>query len=166
MISLIAALSENFVIGRDNDLPWRLKDDFRHFKQTTTNHCLIMGRKTFESIGSKPLANRRNIVISRSGIRPTGGVEVVDSISRALEACNGDEIFIGGGEGIFRETLPLADRLILTRVHAIVSGDTYFPEIDFEEWNLISSERHEADENNEYPFSIEVWTRRPGDPTD
>lgn len=161
-ISLIAAISENGVIGRNNELPWSLPDDFKHFRKTTLGHCLVMGRRTFESIGSEPLDGRRNIVVSRRGLDhcPEGVIET-DSVEKAIAQCGEEEIYIGGGEGIFAETLPLADRLVLTRVHAIVSGDTHFPEINFSAWDLESSRRHPADERNEYPFTIEIWNRRP-----
>ena len=161
-ISLIAAVSENGVIGKDNDLPWRLSDDFRHFKRTTLGHCLIMGRKTFESIGSKPLRDRRNVIVtSRRSIDGDAEIVVAGSLDEALSRCSEcSEIFVGGGERIFRESLPLADRLVLTRVHAVVDGDTRFPDVDFDEWTLESSERHEADERNDHPFTIQIWGKR------
>lgn len=161
-ISLIAAVSENGVIGRDNQLPWRLSDDFRHFKRTTTGHCLIMGRKTFESIGLKALKGRRNVIVTtRDSLDAEGEIVLAGSLEEAIDRCGEcDEIFIGGGEGIFNESVPVADRLVLTRVHANVEGDTRFPEIDFSEWTLVSSERHEQDERNDYAFTIEVWEAR------
>lgn len=128
-ISLIAACSENRVIGNKGSIPWHLKDDFRRFRERTTGHTLIMGRKTYDSIG-RPLPNRTNIIISRDKALSIPGVVVVSSLDEALEVARtieNEEIFIGGGGQIYAEALPKASRLYLTKVHAIMEGDTLFP---------------------------------------
>ncbi len=129
-ISLIAALSENRVIGKAGAIPWHLKDDFRRFKERTTGHAIIMGRKTHESIG-RPLPGRTNIVITRDSSREIPGCIVVGSLNDALARAReveSEEIFVIGGGQIYAEVLPLADRLYLTLVHAIMDGDAFFPE--------------------------------------
>ena len=157
-ISLIAAVARNGVIGRDNALPWRLSADLRRFKKLTMGHSVIMGRKTYESIG-KPLPGRKFIVVSRNWPAPPEEVTLARSIEEALDAASGDEVFILGGSEVFRLTLPLADRLHLTLVDADVEGDTFFPEIDPSAWKLVAQEDHPADESNEYPMSFLVYDR-------
>jgi dihydrofolate reductase len=128
-ISMIAAMSENFVIGRGNNIPWRIPGEQKRFRALTTGKPLIMGRKTYESIG-KALPNRRNVVISRSRDYVAAGCEVVHSLNEALELLKSEsEVFVGGGETIYRATLPLAHRIYLTTVHLKVDGDTFFPEL-------------------------------------
>lgn len=129
-ISLIAALSENRVIGKEGKIPWYLSDDFRRFKERTTGHVIIVGRKTHESIG-RPLPSRTNIVITRDPSRAIPGCVVVDSLDAALAKAHeveSEEIFVIGGGQIYAEALPKADRLYLTLVHAIMDGDAFFPE--------------------------------------
>lgn len=161
-ITLIAAVSENGVIGRGNALPWHLPADLRRFKRLTTGHAVVMGRKTWESI-RRPLPNRRNIVISSSaGFHPTGAT-VVPSFDAAVEAVRDlTELFAIGGSRVFEAALPLSDRLELTRVHARVPGDAFFPELDLSEWNLVAEEHHPADEEHAYPFSFLTYDRRRG----
>nr|AIA16147.1 Dihydrofolate reductase [uncultured bacterium] len=162
MLSLIVAASENNVIGLDNDIPWRLPDDWKHFKDTTLGCPVIMGRKTHESIG-RVLPGRRNIVVSRQKELKIEGCDVVASIQDALALAKTDaprEIFVIGGEGIFREALPLADRIYLTRVHATVEGDVFFPELNLKEWKEISRERHLADDHHPYAFDILILDRQ------
>ena len=130
-ICIIAAMSENLVIGRSGDLPWHLPDDFARFKEITTAHPIVMGRKTFDSIGAKPLPNRQNIIVSRNSDYRPSGIDVAASLDAALAlAGEQGEIFICGGEQIYRLALPLANRLYLTIVHAEIEGDTYFPAIN------------------------------------
>ena len=160
-ISLIAAVADNGVIGREGDLPWRLSADLRQFKRLTMGHHLIIGRRTWEEVG-KPLPGRDMVVVTRSRDFAPEGVQVVRSVEQALElAVEDDEPFIGGGAQIYRLALArnLVDRIYLTRIHAEVEGDTYFPEIDLDEWKLMTEDHHEADDKNEYPYSFLVYKR-------
>ena len=160
-VSLIVAVSENGVIGRDGGLPWRLSADLKHFKKTTMGHHLIIGRRTWDEVG-KPLPGREMVVVTRSRHFSPEGVKVTHSIEEALDAAAGDlEPFFGGGAYIYRLALTkkLVDRLYITRVHAEVEGDTFFPDVDFEDWELISEERREADEKNDHACTFEVYER-------
>lgn len=160
-VSLIVAVSENGVIGRDGGLPWRLSQDLRRFKQLTMGHHLVIGRRTWEEVGT-PLLGRTMVVVTRDRKFAAQGVLVAHSLDEALElARDDDEPFIGGGAEIYRMALErsLVDRLYITRVHADIEGDTVFPEIDLEAWRLISREDHEADDKNQYPFSFMVYER-------
>lgn len=139
-LSLIAAMASNRVIGRDNALPWRLPPDLKHFKRLTLGHCVIMGRKTFESMG-KPLAGRTNIVITRNHEYWPEGVKIAHTVQGALALARGEEVFIIGGAEIYRQTLPVADRLYLTLIEKDFDGDTRFPEYPESEWELVSEER-------------------------
>ncbi len=161
-VSLIVAVSENGVIGRDGGLPWRLSGDLKHFKSTTTGHHLIIGRRTWDEVG-QPLPGRTMVVVTRSRALQAEGVTIVRSLDKALEvARNDDEPFIGGGAHIYRVALEndLVDRLHITRVHAEIEGDTFFPQLDLDDWELVSEEHHEADEKNEHPYSFLVYERR------
>ena len=161
-VSLIVAVSENGVIGRDGGLPWHLPRDLRHFKSTTMGHHLIVGRRTWDEVG-QPLPGRTMVVVTRSRQFDAEGATVVHSLEEALEvASNDDEPFIGGGSYIYRMALArdLVDRLYITRVHAEVEGDTFLPEIDFGGWELASEEHHEADEKNEFGCTFEVYDRK------
>jgi dihydrofolate reductase len=158
-ISIIVAMDENGVIGLNNRLPWRLTADLKHFREVTMGKPVVMGRKTFESIG-KPLPGRHNIIVSRQADLTHAGCTVVNSLEQAIEAASGAaEVMIIGGAEIYRETLPRANRIYLTRVHTAVTGDTHFPEIDYDGWRETSIEEHAADERNEYPFSFVVLER-------
>jgi dihydrofolate reductase len=161
-LSLIAALSTNDVIGRDNQIPWRLSTDLKRFKELTMGHHLIMGRKTFESVG-RPLPGRTNVVITRRPDFRADGVVVVNSLEDAIHLASeaGDqEPFIAGGAEIYRLSIHRADRMYLTRVHTDIEGDTYFPEFDdVSEWRLVDAEHLEADEKNEYAFSFLTYDR-------
>lgn len=153
-ISIIAALSDNNVIGRNNALPWRLSADLKRFKALTLGHTIVMGRKTFESIG-RVLPGRRTVVVTHGGFEAEG-VEVVHSLPDALT----DDAFICGGASIYAAAMPRAQRMYLTRVHAEIEGDTFFPEFDdVTEWKLVDSEHCEADEKNEYPYSFLTYER-------
>lgn len=159
MLSTIVAASENNVIGKDNQLLWHLPDDLKHFKRTTKGHHVIAGRKTFESQGN-PLPHRTNIIVTRNPDYRAEGCIVVNSLDRALELAQADdEPFIIGGEQIYRMALPLVERIYLTRVHAEFEGDTFFPELDMDQWKEISREYYSKDERNEYPFSIIILDR-------
>jgi dihydrofolate reductase len=158
-ISLIVAMAANRVIGRDNTLPWRLPDDLRRFKRLTMGHTLIMGRKTWESIG-RPLPGRDIVVVTRQegyGVPP--GVSVARSVEEALEVAEGDEVFIAGGEEIFRQTIDRADRLYLTRIDKDFPGDTFFPEFDPKRFRLVEREDHEATEEVPFAYSFLTYDR-------
>jgi dihydrofolate reductase len=160
-VSLIVAAAENGVIGRQNDLPWRLSADLRRFKALTMGHAVIMGRKTYESIG-RPLPGRRMIVISRQPGYSAPGVESAIGFEAALaiaKAHNEGEVFVIGGAAIFELAAPLAERLYLTRVHADVPGDVFFPPLDPAAWRLLESQPHPADEKNEFPFTFQRYER-------
>ena len=157
MIVIIAAIAENNAIGKDNRMLWHLPDDFKRFKKITMGHTLIMGRKTFESIGGKPLPGRPHIVITRNGnYQVPEGVRRVASLQEALEVTAGeDSVFIIGGGQIYRQALRHADVLDLTLVHThIKDADTFFPEIDPRQWVEVSREEHPADSRHAYAFSF------------
>jgi dihydrofolate reductase len=163
-ISLIAAVAENGIIGRQGHLPWRLSDDLRRFKQLTMGHTIIMGRRTWESIG-RSLPGRRTVAVSRKPDFRTNvdGVQTATGLDEALalaEAAGDDEAFIIGGAELYRDSLNRADRLYLTRICAAVEGDTSFPNIEWSNWQLIESEDHDANEKNEYPYRFETYDRR------
>lgn len=159
IISLIAAMDRNRLIGRDNGLPWHLPDDFKHFKAVTLGKPVIMGRKTFESIG-KPLPGRQNIVVSRSGFQAQG-VESVSSIEQALTvAGNAEEVMIIGGANLYQQMIARADRLYLTQVDGQFEGDAWFPQFNSDDWSVVSSEKHHADEKNNFNFTITEYVRK------
>lgn len=160
-VSLIAAMDKNRVIGADNDMPWHLPDDLKFFKANTMNKPVVMGRKTFESIGSRPLPNRRNLVISRNVGFNAQGVEVFHSIEEALKTCVSDEevIIMGGGQ-LYKQMMPFANKLYVTLVDAEVKGDTTFPEWASEEWQEISKDRHDKDERHAYAFEFVTLIRK------
>ena len=160
-ISLVVAASKNNVIGRNGGLPWHLPDDLRHFKRLTTGKPVVMGRRTFESIG-RPLPDRRNIVMTRDANYAAEGCDVVTSVDDALDAAHGAEeaMVIGGGQ-VYRDFLPRADRIYLTRVQADVEGDTFFFDIDQTCWQPVSSKHHDADAKHAYAFDLMVFDRRP-----
>ncbi len=152
-ISIIVAFDERRLIGNNNQLPWHLPADLKHFKSITMGHTMIMGRKTFESIG-KPLPGRVSIIISRQLHYSIAGCQVYSSLDSAIEACSHlDEVFFIGGSQIFKAALPRASKLYITKIHHTFEGDTFFPEIDYNEWTETSSERHPADEKNPWDYS-------------
>jgi dihydrofolate reductase len=153
-ISLVVAMARNRVIGRDNAMPWRLPADLAHFKKVTMGHPIVMGRRTYESIG-RALPGRINIVVSRNRAFEAPGCTVVDSLEAAWKAAAGaEEVSVIGGTTLFEETLPLADTIHLTEVEADVEGDTYFPEFDRSAWRETEISRHPADERHAYPMRI------------
>ena len=164
IISLIAALAQNHVIGKDNDLPWHLPDDMKFFMQTTKGHHCIMGRKNYDSIPEKfrPLPNRTNIVVTRQKGFHAAGCIVVNSIEDALEIArkNGEqETFIIGGADIYKLGFAFADRLYLTEIQTTLQGDTYFPEFTKDEWRETSRKHHAADERHAYGFDFVIYDR-------
>jgi dihydrofolate reductase len=158
--SLVVAMARNRVIGRDNRLPWRLPADLAYFKRVTLGHPVVMGRRTFESIG-KPLPGRLNVVVSRNPEFRALGCTVVASLDEAWRAAAGaPEVAVIGGTSLFAEALPIADRIHLTEVLADVPGDTYFPDFDRGEWNEQEVLSHPADERHAHPFRIVVLDRK------
>lgn len=153
-INLIVAIDEKNGIGKNNLLPWHLPADLKHFKTITTGHPIIMGRKTFDSIG-KALPNRRNIVISRQSGLIIAGAEVSNTLNNAIELCEGEkDIFVIGGAQIFEQALPVADVLYLTIIHEDFDADVFFPEINLNEWTEEEKILHEPDEKNLYSYSF------------
>ena len=153
-------MAENRVIGVNNTLPWRLPADLQHFRQLTTGHHVIMGRRNYESIG-KPLPDRTNIVVTRNPQYRAPGCQVKHSLAEALHDIQDDpEIFIIGGSEIYRQSISTADRIYLTLVHAEINGDTFFPEFDPMEWDETGRTRREADEKNPYPCSFVIYDRK------
>jgi dihydrofolate reductase len=151
--SIVVAIAQNNAIGKDNKLLWHLPKDLKHFKEITTGGTVIMGRKTYDSVG-RPLPNRRNIVITRQQIE-IPGCEVVHSLDTALELCSAEkEVFIVGGAEIYKMAMPLTDRIFLTIVHQDFDADTFFPEIKKETWKETERQDHEADEKNPLPYSF------------
>tara|TARA_R110000850_G_scaffold203228_1_gene329543 strand:+ start:165856 stop:166737 length:882 start_codon:yes stop_codon:yes gene_type:complete len=159
-VTIIAAASENDALGKDNDLPWHLPDDFKRFKKLTTGHHIIMGRKTFETF-PEPLPNRIHVVITRDKNYKKFGAVVVHSLREALElAKNDDQPFIIGGGEIYKQSLEYADKIELTRVHGDVTADTFFPHIDESKWDLVNEEHHPKDDKHEYGFTYLTYLRK------
>jgi len=154
-ISLIAALARNRVIGIQNRLPWKLSDDLKHFKALTLGHHILMGRKTYESIG-RPLPGRTTVIISRAGFPAPEGCIVAHSVEEAIAACEADEeIFFVGGADLYRQALLLVDRLYLTEIQADVEGDAWFPEFDWAQWHEVSRDRRTEEASGlEYHFVV------------
>lgn len=160
-LNIICALAENGAIGNQGGLLYHLSADLKRFKNLTSGHTVLMGRKTFESLPKGALPNRRNLVVSRQSEYAAPGIEVFHSFDEALKACSADgEVYVIGGESMYAAALPLANRLCLTHIHATpAEADTYFPDYDPEEWVLEAEERHEADERNAQPFSFADYRR-------
>ena len=166
IISLIVAAGTNHAIGKDNQLLWHLPQDLKFFKNTTWTMPVIMGRKTFESVGSKPLPGRLNIILSRQAApgQENDLLKFASDPSKAIQLA-GDfgtkEVFIAGGAEIYRQFMPLANRIYMTRVHAHFEADSFFPDINTDEWTLIQNKDFNPDEKHAYSFSIQVWERKP-----
>ena len=159
MIILIAAAAENNALGKDNQLLWHLPDDFKRFKQVTSGHYIVMGRKTFESF-PKPLPNRTHVIVTRQKDYHPEDWLVAGSLEKALALCPEDQdVFIIGGGEIYKQAMPLADKIDLTRVHVIFEADTFFPEVDPSQWRLVSSTFHPKDDKHAYDFSFEEFVR-------
>jgi dihydrofolate reductase len=165
IISHLVALSNNFVIGVNNDLPWKLKKDLQHFSAYTQNKAIVMGRKTFESIG-RPLPNRKNIVIS-STLNDQDGIEIVSTLDQGIElasqwnknATGSKEVVLIGGGYVFEESKNMVNKLVLTRVECEIEGDVFYPEIDLSTWEKFSTESFKQDSENEYNFRIETYAK-------
>lgn len=165
-VVFVVAVARGGVMGQDNKLPWRLKSDLKHFKAATLGKPMIMGRKTFLSIG-KALPGRETIVVTRDATFKVAGVHVAHNLERAFALAeelaarmNADEIIVAGGAEIFRQAMPLADRLIVTEIDLDVAGDTVFPRIEEKEWYQISRMSHVKSEGDDAPFKVAVWERR------
>jgi dihydrofolate reductase len=165
IISHLVALSNNFVIGVNNDLPWKLKKDLQHFSAYTQNKAIVMGRKTYESIG-RPLPNRKNIVIS-STLNAQEGIEIVSTLDQGIElasqwnrdAAEIKEVVLIGGGYVFEESKNIVNKLVLTQVECEIEGDVFYPEIDLRNWEKVSTESFEKDSENEYDFKIETYIK-------
>jgi dihydrofolate reductase len=165
-LCLICALSNNYVIGRDNQLPWRLPADLAHFKQLTLGHPIIMGRKTFDSIG-RPLPGRANLVVTRQAGWSAEGVDVVHSLEQALNkarelahSTGKRRIYLIGGAELYAQALPLAQHLELTWVDAQIEGDAFFPQVDPQTWVAVAQNQHSADQANLYAYTFASYDRR------
>jgi dihydrofolate reductase len=158
-LSLIVAMAKNRAIGIGNRMPWHLPADFAYFRQTTMGHPVIMGRKTFDSIG-RPLPGRRNLVISRNPDFRAAGVELVHSLDEALNMTRDDEPFVIGGATLYTEALPHAQRIHVTEVDATPEADTYFPVLDMNQWCEVSRQHHPADEKNAHGMAFVVFDRK------
>ncbi len=162
IISTIVAVSENEVIGKNNQLPWHLPADLKYFKKITNGHHVLMGRKCFESIG-KPLPGRTNLVLTRNNNYQPDGIVKIHTIDDGINIAkeHGEtELFILGGADVFRLTMPVIDKLYFNTIHAEFEGDTFWPKTDWTQWKLDSTEYHDADTNNLFPYSFSVFTRR------
>jgi dihydrofolate reductase len=153
IVSIVVAIGQNNAIGKDNKLLWHLPKDLKHFKEITTGGTVIMGRKTYDSVG-RPLPNRRNIIVTRQQIE-IAGCEVVNSVEAALDLCRDEtEVFIVGGAEIYKLAMPLTDKIFLTIVHENFDADTYFPEIKEDVWKETDRQNHNPDEKNLLPYSF------------
>lgn len=156
----IAAIGQNNELGKDNDLLWHLPEDFKRFKKMTTGHYIIMGRKTFESF-PKPLPNRTHVVITRQENYPSQQCIVVKNIDEALEVVKNQElVFVIGGGEIYRQFMPFADELELTEVEGEFEADTYFPDVNDKDWELVNEEHHPKDEKHKYAFTFKTYQRK------
>ncbi|MFS1511474.1 dihydrofolate reductase [Chengkuizengella sp. SCS-71B] len=158
-ISLIVAMGKNRVIGRENDIPWRLPRDWQYVKDITLGHPIILGRKNFESIG-KALSKRRNIVLTRDRKLSYGGCEMAHSVQDVLDLCKDEsEIFIFGGEEIYKLFLPKVEKMYITKIHEEFEGDTFFPEVNLNEWEEVSFKKGITDNKNPYQYDFHVYER-------
>lgn len=159
IISFVVAMGKNRVIGKDNKIPWNMPADFKHMRKLTDGKSLIIGRKTHESIG-KPLPNRKNIILTRDKNYKSEGGVIVHSKEEALNAAEGDEIIIFGGEKIYKMFFPIANKIYLTIIDHEFDGDAFFPEYNEDEWEIKEKEDHKADEKNQYDYSFLTLERK------
>lgn len=162
MISFIWAMDNNQVIGNNNELPWHLPADLQYFKRVTMGHPIVMGRKTFESIG-RPLPGRENIIITRNPAYTNENCTVIHSVDELLQYCQKnaeEEYFVIGGAELFQQLLPYADRLYVTKIHEQFVGDTFFPPIDLNDWKLNSREKGQKDDKNPYDYEFLMFTKQ------
>ncbi len=162
IVSLIVAFTENRVIGFEGDMPWKLSADLKRFKRLTMGHHLIMGRNTYESIG-RLLPGRTTIIMTRNTKYSVEGALIASDFEQALafaKAAGDDEVFVVGGGQVYQHALPLAQRIYATRIHTQLSGDTFFPDVDWEQWKLQDTTTHQPDSKNEYAYSFEDYERK------
>jgi dihydrofolate reductase len=160
MITLIAAVAENNALGKDNQLVWHLPNDFKRFKTLTSGHYIIMGRKTFESF-PKPLPNRTHIIITRQKNYNYEGCLIASSLEKAIEmAPKNEDIYVIGGGEIYKQSIEIADKIEITKVHSSFEADTYFPEIDLDKWQLVFEEHHKKDEKHNFDFTFQTFLKR------
>lgn len=160
IVSIIVAMDLNRVIGKDNKLPWRLPAELQYVKKTTMGHPIIMGRKNYESIG-RPLPGRRNIIVTRDSSYSVEGCEIAHSVEEVFKLCEGEEeIFIFGGEQIYKLFMPYTEKLYITKIHHEFEGDTFFPEIDYSLWNEVSVEKGIRNEKNPYEYEYYVYEKK------
>lgn len=159
MISIIFAMDSKGTIGKDNRLPWHLPADLAYFKKTTLGHTVIMGRKTFESVG-RPLPGRCNVIITRDKNYKREDCVVLNSIEEVIEYCSDKDVFIIGGADIYTKLFPYTDKLYITLIEASFEGDAFFPEINYDEWKLVSRTKGPRDEKNPYDYDFLVYERK------
>lgn len=161
-ISIIAAVADNYAIGKANDLPWHLPADLKHFKQLTIGHAVVMGKRTFKSLPKGPLPNRKNVVLTSvmsEGVNE--GYFEADSLEDALYLCENEEkVFIIGGATVYKQSIDKVNTMYITWVHKEFNADTYFPEINLAQWSEVKREDHEADENNLFPYTFSEYQRK------
>jgi dihydrofolate reductase len=161
-ISIIAAVAENYAIGNLNKLPWHLPADLKHFKELTTGHTIVMGKRTFESLPNGPLPNRKNIVLTSimsEGVNE--GYFEADSLEDVLYLCEHEpEVFIIGGVSVYKQTIDKADVMYITWIHESFTADAFFPQVNFDEWNEVSRKSFDADEKNPFPYTFSVYERK------
>lgn len=158
--SLIVAMDKNRVIGKDNDIPWRIPKDWEYVKNTTQGHAIVMGRKNLESIG-RALSNRRNIVLTRKKDFTFDGCEIAHSIEEVFDLCKSEEeVFIFGGEEIYKLFMPYVEKMYITKIHHEFDGDTFFPEVDYGEWEEVSVTKGITDEKNPYTYYFHIYERK------
>jgi dihydrofolate reductase len=161
MISIIVAVSEDWGIGKDNELLWHISEDLKRFKKLTSGNAVIMGKKTWESLPRRPLPGRKNIVVTDDPNESIENSVTAYSIDDALDKCGpAEEIFIIGGGSIYRQFMPIADRLFITHVHKKAPADIFFPEIDRSVWEIIEKEEFKTDESNNIPYTYTIYERR------
>ncbi|MFZ4414192.1 MAG: dihydrofolate reductase [Bacteroidales bacterium] len=160
-LSIIVAIADNNAIGKDNQLLWHLSEDLKRFKQLTTHHTIVMGKKTFESLPIRPLPNRRSVVITDIVDEKIDGCVMAYSIEEAIQLCEDDkENFIIGGGSIYRQFMPIADKLYLTKVHKDFEADTFYPDIDFSDWEIIEKQENLQDEKSGLLYSYFIYKRK------
>lgn len=161
MISIIVAIAQNYAIGKNNELLWHISNDLKRFKKITQGHSVLMGKKTYESLPKVPLPNRKNIVITDVAGEKFEGCITVYSIEEAMQVCeNDEEVFVIGGGSIYRQFLPKADKLYLTKVHKDFDADTFFPEINYDEWELTEKEDVNEDTQNDFNYTFLTYIRK------
>jgi len=161
-ISIIVAIADNYAIGKDNQLLWHLSEDLKRFKRITLGHTVIMGRKTYLSIPKRPLAGRKNVVLTKSPQDIHDDCFIAGSIDEALQQCDAsNENFVIGGSSIYEQFLPIAQKLYITKVHASFDADSFFPRIDLDSWEITESERYKADEKDKYDYTFITYKRKP-----